>query len=35
MKKRIDLILRDAGNILKYIDVLDFEIAIMVNRTDL
>jgi hypothetical protein len=35
MRKRIDLVFRSVGNILKYIDVLDFEKAIVLNKTDL
>jgi hypothetical protein len=31
MRKRIDLVFRSVGNILKYIDVLDFEKAIVLN----
>lgn len=33
MTKRIDLVFRGVGNLLKYIDVLDFEKTIVVNRT--
>lgn len=35
MTKRIDLVFRSVRNLLKYVDVLDFEKTIVVNKTDL